>query len=167
MTRMSYSKQNFGFGLIETVIGAAIISIVLIGLAEVGRFAFRIVDGASFKIRAAFLTEEGTEAVRSLRDASWSTNISSLALDTDYYLSFSNGSWHIGLTHVPLVDSTFSRTVRFSAACRDGQDAITTCGSPPAPDTNIKKVSVSVGWRDRGHASTTTIDTYITNIHAN
>ncbi len=165
--KLRYSKPNPGFGLVETVIGAAIISIILIGLAEVGRFTFRLVDASNFKIRASFLTEEGIEAVRGLRDAGFTAYITPILLDTDYYLSFSSGSWNLATIPSPLVDSAFSRTVRFSAVCRDASDAIANCGTPPVTDLNTKKVTVAVGWVDRGKAGTTTIETYITNFHAN
>lgn len=165
MIRIPHKKSRDGFGLLETVIGGAIISIVLIGLAEVGRFAFVLVSASNFKIHSAFLVEEGVEAVRTLRDASWTANIAPVALDTDYYLSFSNGSWHLSSVHGPLVDNAFSRVVRFSAVCRDASDMITPCGSPP--DADARKVTVDVGWQDRGRGATTTIETYLTNIFEN
>jgi Tfp pilus assembly protein PilV len=165
MTSIFSKHARDGFGLLETVIGAAIISIVLIGLVEVGRFTFALVDTSNFKIRSAFLAEEGIEAIRTLRDASWATNIVPVTLDTDYYFSFSGGAWHLSSVYGSLIDTAFSRTVRFSAVCRDVLDKITTCGAPTDP--NARAIAVSVGWVYRGRAGTTTIATYLTNIFEN
>lgn len=154
-----------GFGLVETVVGAAILVVLLLGLVQVGQFTFRLVDESSLRLRAAFLVEEGIEAVRVLRDTSWSASIAPLALDTDRYLSFSGGAFSLGATPPAPVDGTFDRRVRFFAVNRDGSDNIVESGG--TLDPNTRRVTVTVSWQNRGRTGTTTISTYFTNLFNN
>ena len=158
-------RTRTGFGLVETVVGVAIIGTVLLGLAEVGRFTFRLVDNSNLELRAVFLTEEGIEAIRTLRDTSWTTKITPLANGTSYYFTFSGGAWQLGTAKVAKVDSTFLRTVTFGAVNRDSSDNIVTSGG--TLDPNARQVTVAVGWMNRGRAATTTISTYLTNLFNN
>ncbi len=157
--------QNPGFGLVETVVGAAILIVLMLGLAQVGQFAFRLVDESSLRIRAAFLVEEGIEVVRILRDTSFTSNIAPLALDTDHYLSFSGGTFLLGTAPVAPVDGIFDRRVRFSAVNRDTADDIVASGG--TLDPNTKRVTVTVSWQNRGRTASTTISTYLTNLFSN
>lgn len=162
---MGFRIYRRGFGLIETVVGAAIVSVVLFGLAEVGQFTFRLTDEANFKIRASYLAEEGLEAARTMRDGGWSENIAPRALDTDYFFNFAGGQWQMGLAPVPPVDNVFGRRIRFSAVYRGAEDDIVSSGG--ALDPNAKKVTVDAWWSNRGRAATTTISTYLTNLFNN
>lgn len=157
--------HNGGFGLIETVVGTAILLVVLLGLVQAGQYAFRLVSDANMKIRASFLAEEGIEAMRLLRDAGWSANIAPVANGIDYYPAFSGGAWQISQTPASLVDGIFDRRVLFSAVYRDANDVIAASGGALDPDT--KKVTVSVNWTNRGRGATTTISTYFTNLFNN
>ncbi len=142
-----------GFGLIETVVGAAILTAVLLGLAQVGQLTSRLVSASNLRLRAAFLAEEGIEAVRILRDSGWSANIGPKTPCTDYYLSSSGGSWQISTNPAPLVDGIFDRRVRFEAVSRDAADDITGTGCAEAgTDPGSRKVTVSVLWPGRGQA---------------
>ena len=154
-----------GFGLVETIVGAAIISLVLFALAEIGQFTFRVVDESNLRLRSAFLIEEGAEAVRTHRDTSWAGNIAPLALDTDYYLAFSGSVWQLSLTPGALADGIFDRRVVFSAVYRDSFDVITATGG--TLDPNTKKVTVRVMWSNRGRQATSAISTYFTNLFSN
>lgn len=149
----------------ETVVGAAILIVLMLGLAQVGQFTFRLVDESNLKLRAAFLTEEGIEAVRILRDATWSANITPLALDTDYYPAFSSGAFSLGTMPQVPVDGTFDRRVRFAAVQRDSADDIVESGG--TLDPNTRRVTVNVSWQNRGRTNTTSISTYLTNLFNN
>lgn len=165
LQRMNCSRTRTGFGLVETVIGVAIIGAVLFGISEVGRYTFRLVDDSNLKLRAVFLTEEGIEAVKTLRDTSWATKIAPLANGTNYYLTFSGAAWQLGASPVANVDTIFTRIVTFAAVYRDSSDNIVSSGG--TVDANSRKVTVDVGWTDRGRSATTTIATYITNLSSN
>lgn len=154
-----------GFGLVETVVGAAILLTLMLGLGEVGRLAFRLVDDSNLKLRATFLTEEGIEALRILRDTSWSTNIAPITLDTNYYLTFSGGTFSLGTAAAPAVDGLFNRQIRFSAVSRDSNDDMVESGG--TLDPNTKRVTVGVSWVNRGRTASTTISTYLTNLFNN
>lgn len=160
-----FGHKRDGFGLIETVVGAAIISMVLFGLSQIGQLTFRLTDEANFKIRASYLAEEGLEIVRIKRDSGWSGNIAPLILDADYFFTFVGGQWQLGLTPVLPVDNVFARRVRFSAVYRDADDAIIASGG--TLDPNAKKVTAEVWWSNRANTSTTSISTYLTNLFNN
>lgn len=157
-----------GFGLIETVVGAAIIGVVLFGAAQIGQFVFRLVEESNFKLSAAFLAEEGLEVVRLLRDTSWATNIAPRSLCTDYYLVFSAGTWQLDLSAVPPVDGIFDRRIQFQAVHRDSSDVITTTNCTlSGSDPNARKITVSLSWWNRGRQATTALSTYLTNLFNN
>ncbi|MFY9461907.1 MAG: hypothetical protein WAP51_01760, partial [Candidatus Sungiibacteriota bacterium] len=115
--------------------------------------------------QAAFLSEEGIEAVKGLRDADWDTKIASLTPDTDHWLVFSGDAWALTSTAQPFADKRFDRRVRISAVGRDSSDDIV--GSGGAIDSGTKKITVSVAWFDRGATTTATLSTYITNLFNN
>ncbi len=151
--------------MVETVIGAAVISLVLFSLAQVAQFSFRTVAGANFKLRSAFLAEEGIEAVRIIRDLGWAANIAPLASNSNYYLQFAGGVWTLTALSQPKVDGIFDRRVVFSAVNRDASDNIVSSGGVLDPDT--KKVTVDVAYNNRGRVATTTVSIYITNFFNN
>ncbi len=157
--------ESSGFGLVETIVGAAIMGLVLISLGEIGRFTLRVVDEASLKLRAAFLAEEGVEAVRAIRDTGWSANIAPLPLGQDYYLRFSGGIWILDPMSQPKVDNIFDRRVVFGEVKRNASDDIVSAGGVSDPDA--KKVTVRVSWATRGGTASTTMATYLTNLFAN
>lgn len=171
MNRSTYrppALSGYGFGLIETVVGAAILSTVLLGLAQVGQLTFRLVSASNFRLRAAFLAEEGLEAARILRDSGWAANIGPKTPCTDYYLSFSSGAWQLTASPVPLVGSLFDRRVRFEAVTRNAsQDISGTSCSASGSDPDTRKVTATVQWMNRGQTSSITVSTYLTNLFNN
>ena len=85
MKKLGHKK---GLGLIEIVVGTAIISLSLVGLVTAFNVFIRTGLSNTNKIQATYIMEEGLEAVRYLRDAGYSANISSLTSGTSYYLLF-------------------------------------------------------------------------------
>lgn len=164
-SKSKLKNNSRGFGLIEVIIGVAIMSAVLLSLSQIGQFVFRVVDESNYKLRGAFLAEEGIEAVRAIRDSGWSANIAPLALGTDYYLRFSGGDWVLDAVPQPKVDGTFDRRIIFRAVNRDASDNIVSAGGVLDPDT--KKVTVNITWNNRGRESTAAVSTYITNLFKN
>lgn len=151
-----------GFGLVETVIGSAIMGLVLLGLAQIGQFVLRTVDDANLKVRGAFLAEEGIEAARILRDTGWSVKISPVNTGQPYYLNFSGGVWVLEAAPQPPVDGVFNRQIVFSPVSRDASDNIVSVGGVDDPDS--RKVSVTVSWTSRGRSASVSISTYLTNL---
>jgi prepilin-type N-terminal cleavage/methylation domain-containing protein len=63
-------KHSNGFGLIEVVIGAAIITVFLAAAINVFATSHRLESELIRKIEAQYLAEEGIEVARFLRDSS-------------------------------------------------------------------------------------------------
>lgn len=154
-------KFNFknGFGLIEVIVGVAIISVSFLGLMSVANLSFKILQKSSNNIKAGFLLEEGAEAVKIMRDSGWS-NISSLSNGVNYYLNFNGATWLTTTTPV-YADNIFERKFVLSDVYRDTNDDIATSG---AIDTGTKKITISVSWKEGGNTATQSFSTYITNL---
>lgn len=154
-------KFNFknGFGLIEVIVGVAIISVSFLGLMSVAHLSFKILERSSHNLKAGFLLEEGAEAVKIIRDSGWS-NINSLSNGVNYYLNFNGTTWLTTATPV-YVDNIFERKFVLSNVYRDINDDIATSGTI---DTGTKKITISVSWKEGGSTVTQSFSTYITNL---
>lgn len=144
-----FYKKNRGFSLVEVLIACMIISTTSIALMSASSKGIELSNKALRQAQASGLTEEGVEAVRSIRDNDWNI-ISGLNVDTDYYLSFNTNSntWSLSTTPVGLVDDRFTRKVVFSDVYRDSNDDIASSGTL---DTNIRRVKVVVSWNDQNN----------------
>jgi Tfp pilus assembly protein PilE len=165
MSTKTFYKTNRGVGLVEVVIGCAIIATSFILLVQ----AYSVYAKASLanidKVKAALLLEEGQEIVRGERDQAWSTNIANLTIGTNYYLNLSAGSWVINSTATS-TDGKFYRTVAMSSVYRDVNQNIVGSGTL---DSNMRKVTVTVSWKDTQKNATTSrsVATYLSNIYSN
>jgi Tfp pilus assembly protein PilV len=133
---MNFYKKNKGSLLIEVMIAAAIISSSV--LASVGVFGTiaRLQYRNTARIQASFLADEGIEAVKTLRNASWNTNIKNLTIGSKYYLYWNNHSWNINAS-TTLIDGQFSRYFTLNNVYRDSNFNIvasTTSGAAIDPD---------------------------------
>ncbi len=156
-------KHSNGFGLIEVVIGAAIITVFLAAAINVFATSHRLESELIRKIEAQYLAEEGIEVARFLRDSSWNASITPLTLSTGYYLDFNGSVWRA--TSTPsLVGGIFERKVTFSTGYRDGNNDIAESG---IADDDLRKVTVSVAWPVRGSTTTLNLVTYLTNLFDN
>ena len=147
-------KYNRGLGLMEIVIGTAIISLSLVGLVTAFNVFMRTGFSNTNKIQAAYIMEEGVEAVRYLRDSGWSSNISALTSGVPYYLLFDGSDWDTTLTKV-LIDNKFERNVTIADVYRrDSDDDIVDVSSadPKTLDSNTIKGTVKVSWEGSGSA---------------
>lgn len=160
-------SKTAGFGVVEVLVAATIISTVIFSLFNVFVLATRLSEEAGNKIKANFLAEEGLEVVRYLRDASWQANLSNLNAGTNYYLAFDNiaSRWGIGMTNPGSVDGVFTRTVTAGNVSRDSNDNIVTSGG--TNDPNTKKINVQISWLVHGATASTTLSTYLADIFKN
>lgn len=156
-------SNNRGTGVIEVIIGSAIILIGIFSIIKTYNYYLRFALSHRYDIQATLLAEEGVEAVKLLRDKGWSENISTLIPGVAYSLAFINSSW-TSTTSVNLIDGKFSRTFTVSEVYRGGDDRISSSG---VLDQNTRKVAVSVAVRNNFGTTTKTISTYITNIFSN
>lgn len=149
-----------GFGMIEIVVGASIISLLSFGMATATQVSLRLSSENSNNNKAVFLIEEGVEAVKIIRDGSWS-NISSLSTGTSYFLNFNGTTW-LSTTTNAFIDGTFERKFQLDDVYRDADQDIVTSGGTLDPGT--KKLTVSVSWNFRNSTTTKSVPTYITNM---
>lgn len=144
--------------LVEVVIVVSIITASVLSASAVAQKSIYLARQSLHQSQVAFLLEEGAEAVRIVRDNSWS-NISSLSLSTDYYLVFSSGTWTLSTT--PSQIGIFTRKVVFSPAYRDGNQNLASSGTL---DSQTILVTVSVSWVDGEQALSKTMQFYLADI---
>lgn len=149
-----------GLTLVEVVIASAIILAAVLALLGVHSLYLKMALGNGDAIKAAYLSEEGLEAMRFLRDSSWSANVAPLSLGTEYGLILNGAVWEVSYTDT-LVDE-FERTVTLSAVYRDGNGDIVSSGG--TLDANTLLVVSSVSWANAGATTTKSISTYLTNL---
>ncbi len=163
-TKKRATLNTAGSALLEVLFGVSVVSIVLLSLLGAYNIylknAFRLTE----KVQASFLAEEGVEAIRVIRDSSFSTGLSTLVSNTSYYFSFEGGTWKATTSDI-FIDGLFSRKFVVSNVSRDANDDIVTSGG--TNDSNTKKAVVTVSWNSGGATSTVSISTYITNLFSN
>lgn len=153
-------STNDGFGLIEVVIGASIITVSLVAMVFIFQGVVSLSQSNLRGVQAAFLAEEGLEVMRFFRNESWS-NLSDLDIGVDYALIFSSlDGWQIDEEPV-LIDNLFDRRVRLEAVYRDGNNQIAPSGTL---DSESYKVVTSVAWQNGQATTTKAITSYLTNI---
>ncbi len=161
--------KNKGFSLVEVLIGAGIILMATTSVLSAYSLYLRAAVSNTSNIQASLLSEEGIEAVKSIRDGSWTSNIVPLSLNTNYYLAWNSSSslWTLSTT-ASSIDNTFFRTVVFSNAYRDSSSNLTASTTFGATiDSGTREITANVSWLDRGATSTRSISTYISNIFNN
>lgn len=156
-------NNKSGFGLLEIIIGIALISISVFGITSASAVSLRVMDDALNNVKASFLLEEGVEAVKMLRDTSWSLNIVPLVSGNSNYLNFNGLNWQTTSLNT-FIDDRFERKFVLENVLRDVNYDIAESG---ALDANTKKFTVSVSWQEREGTTTKQISGYITNIFNN
>lgn len=157
-------RLNHGLTLVEVLIATSIILVFLVSLLGVHTLYLKTAFTNGNVVKGAYLVEESVEAVRFLRDSSWSANIAPLSLNVNYGLVFDAGTWQATTTNIR-VDNIFERVMAFSAVYRDASGDIVSSGGTLDPD--ILLVISSVSWANGGVITTKSISTYITNIFDN
>jgi len=154
-----------GVSFVEIVIASAIILVLIATVTSVYNLYIERFDQTTASLKASYLLEEGVEAVKTMRDESWSGTIDTFDHGTKYYLTFatSSSSWNTTTTPV-WIDGTHKRWVVFKKVYRDSEDDIASSGTEA---TGTKKVTVNVTWNDQSGTSTKELATYITNLFNN
>ena len=155
------NHSQSGLTLIEVLIGISIIGGILV---TIGLSVNAFVTARSellVETQALYLTEEGVEITRALRNDDWNT-VDAFTLDTPYYFAVATTTLAIGSTP-EVIDNTFFRQVIFRSVYRNASDDIvasTTGGA--SVDGELREVEVSVG----GPTGTTTLRTILSNLGA-
>lgn len=152
-------KKNTGFGLIEVVIGIAIISVSLFAIMSAARGAIDLNRRTISDIKSKFVLDEGSEVLRFMRDNAWS-NIGGLSTSTVYYLATTTTGW-IATTSPQMFDGTFLRIFKIEDVSRGPDGKISENGSY---DSGTKKITISVSFKDRFSTTTKQTIFYLTDI---
>ena len=158
-------KHEKGIVLAEIVVGAAIIAasfVAIIGVySTLTKYSFQTLP----RIQAAMLAEESLEAVRSMRDESYSLKVGSLSSNATYYLYWSStASSFSATTAASTIDSTFTRTLTFTPAYRDGSYNLASTGTA---DADTKLVTATVTWLQGSTTKSYVLKTYVSDIFNN
>ncbi len=157
--KFQYKNAHCGFGLIEIVIGAAILATSLLGISSYYQQALQVSQRTGNFVRAGFLMEEGIEVAKFFRDTSW-TNISGFTPGATYFLLWNGSTWATTTTNT-FIDGMFERKLVIDNIYRDSNDDIVSSGG--TLDIGTKKATVSVSWSERGATTTKNVSTYLTN----
>ncbi len=153
--------------VVEVLIAASIITVSILAAMAVAQKSVYVSRQAFHTTQATFLLEEGAEAVRVLRDNAWS-DISSLIIATNYYPTFSGGTWTLSTTANTV--GIFTRTVVLADVNRDtsvdpntstSKDIVSSGG---ALDSGTKLITVTVSWTEGGATITKNLKFYIIDI---
>jgi hypothetical protein len=157
---MVYKNNKKGIGLVEVVVGTAILLGITLSVISAHSLFVRTVFANTAKIKASLLLEEGIEVVRLLRDSDWDLSIGSLGTDTTYGLNQTDVQWSI-ISSPEYIDNKFERTFTISNVYRDANDDIAVSG---VLDPYTKFITFSVSWNIRGATTTKTMSAYFSNI---
>lgn len=156
---MQYKQAQQGFFLVEVVVASSVIAVVLVLLLGAIQNTVEVSQRSLERTQAAYLLEEGAEAVKLIRSQAWSS-ISGLTNGTTYYLSWSGSAW-ILTTSLQKVDG-FTRTIVFSSVSRDGNNDIVSSGG--TVDVGTRRVTITTSWVVPSGTQTESLSLYITNI---
>ena len=157
---MKKISKNYGYMMVEIMVAAAIITGSVLATMAVAQKSVYVSFQALHLSQAGFLLEEGAEAVRIVRDNAWS-NISGLTIGTNYYPTFSGGTWTLSTTSNTV--GIFTRIVTFTNVNRDNttKDIVSSGGTV---DNRTKLVAVTVSWMEGGATVTKTLQFYIIDV---
>ena len=163
---MSKPCFNRGVSLIEVIVASGMLSVFLVGASFHYKKALDVSEITTQHIQSSFLLEEGVEAVKSLRDESWSGKIANLKVGTDYYLYWSGTKW-TPTTTPEMVENMFTRTFTLASTTRDVNYDIDPSGG--TVDDGSRKVTIHVSWKPKSSNTlyTESVEAYIMNLFNN
>ncbi|MFH0804483.1 MAG: hypothetical protein V1896_02690 [Candidatus Zambryskibacteria bacterium] len=152
-----------GFSLVEVLVMVFVATFSVFMIWRVYILYIKISLSNPSIFQASFLAEEGIEAVKFMRDNSWTSDIAPLIPGVFYTLTFDGTVW--GTTTTPaFIANRFDRRISVTNVFRDISGNIANSGSP---DPNTKKVLVEVSWQKDISTTTRQITTYVSNIFDN
>ena len=150
-----------GVTLIEVLIGISILAVTLIAIGfSVTSYVTARKELVS-ETKATYLTEEGYEILRAVRDTDWNT-LEALTPNGTYYLAVSTTTLAVGNTP-EIIDSSYRRSFVVKSVYRNATSDIVASGAPGATlDDGSRQFDISVA----GPTGTTTFSAILTNVHA-
>lgn len=163
MLQESSKSNKGGFTALEALVASAVTLVVIASVTAAMNVYLRAHSEALKATKAAFLAEEGMEAVRSLRDAGWTSNVAAVPAGQERHFSFDGSAWSLSATPT-LIDSVYHRTVRLDSAYRNASGKLASSGTL---EPNVRKATVTVSWQNRGATTTRALTAYVANIFDN
>jgi len=159
-------SRNRGFTLIEIILAASILTTFMLSISLYYKKILDVSQDTTRHIQSGCLLEEGIEAVKLLRDTSWTSRIAPLSAGTTYYLYWTGTAW-TSTTTKQIVEGVFTRSFSVANVNRDASDNIVSSGG--TLDTGSKKFTFSVTWQLKGSRATTTesAEAYVMNLFNN
>ncbi len=162
-------KTNDGFSLIEIIIASSVMLIVWLAVFYTYSVLTQFSNRNTSSIKASMLLEEGSEALRSLKDSSWTANITASSVCTSSNpcrLSYNtaNNSWSATTSNI-MIDGKFDRTFFLSDVNRDSNFNVVISGG--TLDSGSKKATVVVSWYQGNSTTSQSLETYLFNEYNN
>lgn len=158
---LKVNKQR-GVGLVEVIVGSAILAVVLFAFTSSLSLYSRANADATSRSQALYLAEEALEVVRGLRDAGWTSHIATAAVDVEYGISFDTGSSVWTLVSSPDTVEEFTRTLIFRDVYRDSNDNIV-ADTSESYDPDSRLLEVEVAWPGLEEPQRVRLESVITN----
>ncbi len=149
------NKYKKGFGIIEVLIASVVIVLIIGAVTSAGMSSLRSSTRLQRRGQAAYLAQEGLEAVRQIRDTNWvdGNNLTNWAtlenLSGDKKLSFASGRWGLvdmatadDLEKITIDGMEFKRKLTFEPTNDNLMPNITT----EERSKNSFKFTVNVTW---------------------
>lgn len=151
-----------GFGIIEIMLAVSIITVAFLVIAGLVTSVLKNIQKSEQTAQALFYAKEGIEAVRSVKDKNWTSNIANLASGANYHPVISGSSWSLASNSETI--GSFTRTIVVDNVSRDpGTKNIEQAYNAGNNHADTKKVTSTVSWSGKSVYLTT----YITNILGN
>jgi Tfp pilus assembly protein PilV len=151
-----------GISIVEVVIASAIISLSMISITNVYGNFLTLSLANTEKVQAVFLLDEGVEAIKTMRNYSWSS-VSSSTVDTTYYLTWQNSRWQ-STTTPNTIDNKFIRTYTVSNVFRDAS-TLNIVNNGGVLNNDSKVINLDVSWNYKGATSSKQISFYVFNLY--
>ena len=161
MKKYFLNNHTRGVGLIEVIVGMAILTLVLFAFTSSLSLYSQASMDATKRTQALFLAEEGLEVVRARRDAGW-TSFAAVGVNTPHGISFNaaTSSW----SFVPTSDITgaFTRTITLRDVFRDTNGRII-FGGGGTHDPLTRRVEAVVSWQGARGVQSVRLESIIAN----
>lgn len=157
------SKVNFkkGIGIIEVLVGSAILALVLFAFISSLSIYSAASSDATKRAQALFLAEEAIELTRALRDENW-TKITALETSTPYGFEQDEVTGKWSLTERDETIDGFTRKVFVDDVYRNSDDEITD-ELPSTYDGGTRSIKVKVTWESRRGEQSIVLESLLTN----
>lgn len=159
---MSTSVYKKGISILEVIIASSIISLSMISITNVYGNLLNLSLSNTEKIQAVFLLDEGVEAIKTIRNYSWSI-IASSTVGVDYYLIWDNSNWK-STTTPNIIDGKFVRKFTVSDVYRDAA-TLNIVDDNGLLNNDSKLIKLDVSWENKGSVLNKQTSFYIFNLY--